>query len=278
MLTAGILIAPSCMVAKADTKNIGIQLYTLREELPKDAKGVIGKVAQAGYREVETFGYSDEWGFFGMKPKEFAELLKQHNLTAPSGHFGLDPYIAGENEDMLKSYIDAAKAVDMKYIIAPYLGQQLRQSASDYQRVAERLSKAGEACKAAGLQMAYHNHDFEFQQMDNTTGYDILLSETDPELVKFELDLYWVVRAGLDPVELFKKNPGRYELWHVKDMDKANQKLNTEVGSGSINYKQIFDNAKMAGVKHYVVEQENFAMDPFQSIAQSYTYVKDNLL
>lgn len=278
LLTAGILIAPSCMVAKADTKNIGIQLYSLREELPKDAKGVIGKVAQAGYREVETFGYSKERGFFGMQPKEFADLLKQHNLTAPSGHFGLDSYIGEGNEEELKSYIEAAKAVDMKYIIAPYLGQQLRQSASDYQRVAERLSKAGEACKAAGLQVAYHNHDFEFQQFGDTTGLDIMLRETDPELVKFELDLYWVVRAGLDPVELFKKYPGRFELWHVKDMDKANEKLNTEVGSGSINYKQIFDNAKMAGVKHYVVEQENFAMDPFQSIAQSYTYVKDTLL
>ncbi len=266
------------MVAKADTKNIGIQLYTLREELPKDAKGVIGKVAQAGYKEVETFGYSSESGFFGMKPKEFADLLKQHNLKAPSGHFGFDPYISGESDDLLKSYIDAAKAVDMKYIVVPYLGQQLRQSASDYQRVAERLSTAAEACQEAGLQLAYHNHDFEFQQFGDTTGYEIILNETDADKVKLELDLYWVVRAGLDPVEMFKKNPGRYELWHVKDMDKANPKINTEIGSGSINFKQIFNNAKLAGVKHIIVEQENFSMDPFQSIAQSHTYVKENLL
>jgi sugar phosphate isomerase/epimerase len=278
LLTAGILIAPSCMMTNPDQKKIGIQLYTLREELPKDAKGVIGKVAQAGYKEVETFGYSSDGGFFGMKPNEFAALLKEHDLTAPSGHFGFDPYIAGENEDLLKSYIDAAKAVDMKYIIVPYLGENLRQSASDYQRIAERLSTAAAACKDAGLQLAYHNHDFEFQQFGDTTGFNILLNETDADQVKFELDLYWVVRAGLNPVELFKKDPGRYELWHVKDMDKANPKINTEVGTGSINFREIFDNAELAGLEHIIVEQENFSMDPFESIAQSHAYVKENLM
>lgn len=279
LLTAGIIIAPSCMMSKAESnKNIGIQLYTLREELPKDAKGVIGKVAQAGYKEVETFGYSSEGGFFGMKPTEFADLLKQHELKAPSGHFGFDPYISGENEDLLKSYIDAAKAVDMKYIIVPYLGENLRQSAADYQRVAERLSKAAEQCKAAGLQLGYHNHDFEFKKFGDTTGYEILLKETDPDLVVFEADLYWVVRAGLDPVALFKDHPGRFKLWHVKDMDKANPKINTEIGSGSVNFKEIFANAEVAGVEHYIVEQENFSLDPFESIAQSHTYLKENLL
>ncbi|WP_299758651.1 sugar phosphate isomerase/epimerase [uncultured Pontibacter sp.] len=278
LLTAGILIAPSCMVAKADQKNIGIQLYTLREQLPNDAKGVIGKVAQAGYKEVETFGYSTEGGFFGMKPNEFAALLKKHNLTAPSGHFGFDAYISEGKEDDLKSYIDAAKAIDMKYIVVPYLGENLRQSASDYQHIAARITKAAEACKSAGLQLAYHNHDFEFQQFGDRTGFDILLTETDPDLVKFELDLYWVVRAGKDPVELFKKDPGRYELWHVKDMDKADSTINTEIGSGSINFKEIFNHAELAGVKHMLVEQENFSIDPYKSIAKSHTYVKENLL
>ncbi|AKD02071.1 sugar phosphate isomerase/epimerase [Pontibacter korlensis] len=276
LLTAGVLLVPSCVMAKAN-QNVGIQLYTLREQLPKDVQGVIGKVAKAGYKEVETYGYSKENGFWGLTPKEFSQLLKKNKLTTPSGHFGFDAYISGKDED-LQSYIEAAKAVDMKYIIVPYLGENLRQTAGDYRHVAQRLSKAAEECNAAGLTLAYHNHDFEFKNLGDTTGYDILLSETDPNLVKFELDLYWVVRAGLDPVKLFKENEGRFELWHVKDMDKSTPTINTEVGSGSINFKEIFNNAKVAGVKHILVEQENFSKDPFQSITQSYTYVKENLL
>lgn len=276
LLTAGALVAPSCLMAKADQK-VGIQLYTLRKELPQDVKGVMAKVAKAGYKEVETFGYTKSNGFWGLKPEEFAQVLKKNKLTAPSGHFGFDDYIKGKDED-LKSYIDAAKAVDMKYIIVPYLGENLRQSAADYQHIAERISKAAEACKAAGLQLGYHNHDFEFKELGNTTGYDILLKETDPEAVTFEADLYWVVRAGLNPVELFKAHPGRFALWHVKDMDKANPSINTEIGSGSIDFKDIFAHAKLAGLKQVVVEQENFSLDPFVSIGQSQKYVKEKLL
>ncbi|WP_114783500.1 sugar phosphate isomerase/epimerase family protein [Botryobacter ruber] len=277
LLTAGALVAPAALLAKPNQK-IGIQLYTLRDQISKDVKSVIAKVAKAGYSEVETYGYSRESKFWGLEPKAFKQLLQSHKLTAPSGHFGFDQYIAAGKEDDLKSYIEAANVVGMHYIIVPHLGESLRRSASDYKRVADKISKAGEACKKAGLQLAYHNHAFEFDKFGNTTGFDILLKETDPELVKFELDLYWVVRAGLEPVELFKANPGRFELWHVKDMDKTNPKLNTEVGSGSINFRKIFENTKLSGVKHILVEQENFAIDPFRSIGQSYAYVKKNLL
>ena len=277
LLTAGALVAPSVLLAKSD-KKIGIQLYTLRDQISKDVKGVIAKVAKAGYAEVETYGYSRENKFWGLEPKAFKQLLQNHKLTAPSGHFGFDQYIGAGKEDDLKSYIEAAKVVGMQYIVVPHLGESLRKSASDYQRVADKISKAGEACKKAGLQLAYHNHAFEFDTFGNKTGFDILLKETDPELVKFELDLYWVVRAGHEPVELFKANPGRFALWHVKDMDKANPKLNTEVGSGSINFRKIFECASLSGVQHIFVEQENFAMDPYQSIGQSYTYVKKKLL
>ncbi|TXK49376.1 sugar phosphate isomerase/epimerase [Pontibacter qinzhouensis] len=277
LLTAGAFLAPSALLAKP-TQKVGIQLYTLREQISKDVKGVIGKVAKAGYNEVETYGYSLKNKFWGLEPKAFKQLLSANKLTAPSGHFGFDDYIGAGKDDDLKAYIDAAKAVDMKYVVVPYLGDKLRQSASDYQRIAERLNTAAEACKRAGLGLAYHNHDFEFQKFDNTTGYDILLNETDKDLVKFELDLYWVVRADLDPVTMFNANPGRFVMWHVKDMDKANPKLNTEVGSGSVNFRKIFDQASQSGVEHIFVEQENFAIDPFKSINQSYAYVKKNLL
>ncbi|TPE43566.1 sugar phosphate isomerase/epimerase family protein [Pontibacter mangrovi] len=277
LLTAGVLLLPGCVMAEGN-KNVGIQLYTLRNELPNDVKGVIGKVAKAGYREVETYGYSKEGGFWGLSAEDFAKLLKENNLTSPSGHFGMDAYIGEGKDEDLESYIAAAKAVGMEYVVVPYLGEGLRQSADDYKRIAQRLNKAAEACKAEGLVLGYHNHDFEFKQFGDTTGYDILLQETDPELVKFELDLYWAVRGNKKPADMFKAHPGRFELWHVKDMDKNDPKLNTEVGSGSINYKEIFEHAKEAGLKHALVEQENFSMDPFKSISQSYTYIKENLL
>jgi sugar phosphate isomerase/epimerase len=277
LLSAGLMMAPSLLYSKQNSA-VGLQLYSLREYIGKDVKGVIGKVAKAGYKEVETYGYSKENGFWGMQPKAFSELLKANKLTAPSGHFGLDPYIAEGKDDLLKSYIDAARAIGQKYIVVPYLGVPLRQNASDYQRVAERLNTAAEECKKANLQLAYHNHDFEFEQHGDNTGLGILLKETDPDLVKFELDLYWVVRAGKDPVELFQQHPGRFVMWHVKDMGKADPTKNTEVGSGSIDFKKIFDNAKLSGVQHIIVEQENFDMDPYKSITQSINYVKNNLL
>jgi len=111
-----------------------------------------------------------------------------------------------------------------------------------------------------------------------TTGYDILLKETDPNAVKFELDLYWVVRSGNDPVKLFTDHPGRFPMWHVKDMDKANNTINTEVGSGTIDFKKIYENAKLAGLEHLIVEQENFALDPYVSIKQSADYIKKNII
>lgn len=277
LLSAGLMIAPSLLYAKP-TSPVGLQLYSLREYIGKDVKGVIKKVAKAGYKEVETYGYSRQNKFWGMEPKAFVQLLRSNGLSSPSGHYGFDAYISEGKTDDLKSYIEAAKALGQKYVVVPYLGASLRQNASDYQRVAEKLNKAAEECKKAKLQLAYHNHDFEFEQHGDTTGLNILLKETDPELVKFELDLYWVVRAGKDPVELFKQNPGRFVMWHVKDMDKNDPKLNTEIGTGSVDFKTIFDHAKLAGVQHIIVEQENFKIDPYKSINQSIDYVQKDLL
>jgi sugar phosphate isomerase/epimerase len=129
------------------------------------------------------------------------------------------------------------------------------------------------------VQLAYHNHDFEFADLNGERGYDVLLNNTDKNLVKMEMDLYWVVRAGYDPVELFKKHPGRFHLWHVKDMNKADKTKNTEVGNGTVDFKTIFANAKLSGVKHYMVEQENsYEPDIFTSIKASCSYTKTKLL
>ena len=274
---AGALIIPS-YACSAPNKIIGLQLYSLRLQLPKDVKGTIEKVAQAGYKEVETYGYSVKDKFWGLDPKSFKSLLKDNGLTAPSGHYGMDKFITDGNQDELKSYIEAAKIIDSEFITVPYLGDSLRKTPDDYKKVAARLNEAATLCKASGLKLAYHNHNFEFEKHGDVTGYEIMLKETDPKLVQFELDLYWVVRSGNDPVKLFAEHPGRFPMWHVKDMDKANNTINTEVGSGTINFKDIYSHAKEAGLKHFIVEQENFSLDPYVSIKQSADYIKKNIL
>lgn len=274
---AGVAIAPSCAFA-APAKTVGLQLYSLRAELPKDVKATIANVAKAGYKEVETYGYSAKDGYWGLDPKAFKALLTENGLTAPSGHYGMDKFITDGNQEELKSYIAAANTIGSTYITVPYLGDGLRKTESDWKAVADKLNEAAVLCKAAGLKLAYHNHNFEFVKIGETTGYDLLLKGTDPNLVQFEMDLYWVVRSGNDPVKLFTANPGRFPMWHVKDMDKVDNTINTEVGTGTIDFKTLYKSAKLAGLQHLIVEQENFSMDPYKSIKQSADYVKKNVL
>jgi sugar phosphate isomerase/epimerase len=144
--------------------------------------------------------------------------------------------------------------------------------------VAEQLNKAGEGCKRNGIQLCYHNHDFEFVAQENKHPYEVLLNDTDKNLVKMELDLYWVTKAGHDPVTLFNQHPGRFPLWHVKDMDKSAEHSFTEVGNGTINFKNIFKHADKAGLKYFFVEQDKTPGSPFDSITQSISYIKKNLI
>ena len=280
LAAAGTILLPSFACSAAGKgKNVGIQLYTLREQIPHDVKGVIEKVAKAGYKEVETYGYSKGGGFWGLDAKSFKSLLKSNGLTSPSSHFGFDDYVTTGNKELLKPLIEGAAAIDNKYFTIAYLGESIRKTLDDYKKVAARLNEAAELVKQSGLKLAYHNHAFEFQQFDGgTTGYEILLNETDKNLMRFEMDLYWVVRSGNDPVALFNKYPGRFVMWHVKDMDKANHGINTEVGSGTIDFKNIYKHAKQSGLEHLIVEQENFSKDPFESIKQSFDYVNRELI
>jgi sugar phosphate isomerase/epimerase len=264
--------------ATASTKTVGLQLYTLRDLLPKDVKGVIEKVAKAGYKEVETYGYTAEAGFWGLEAKSFKALLEANGLKAPSGHFGLEEYIKSGDKELLKPLLAGAAELNMEYFTCPFLGEDLRTNLDDYKKIAGRLNEAAELAKQSGLQMAYHNHDFEFKKYGETTGYDILLQETNKDLIHFELDLYWVVRSGNDPLALFEKHPGRFVMWHVKDMDKSDNTKNTEVGNGKIDFKTIYKHAKQSGLKHLIVEQENFAIDPFDSIKKSFDYVDHELV
>lgn len=277
LLSAGIMIAPQLLSAKGSNV-VGLQLYSLRDQLPKDVKGVIAKIAAAGYKEVETFGYSKANGFWGLDAKAFSDLLKQNGLSTPSGHFGLDDYLVHGSTDSLKSYIEAANVTGMSYVIIPYINNDALKSADDFKAIADKMNKAGEMCKTSGLSLGYHNHNFEWKPVDGTTFYDTILNNTDPALVHMELDLYWVVRSNQDAVKLFEAHPGRFALCHLKDMDKTNPELNTEIGKGSIDFKTILSKAKLAGLKHFIVEQENYTnIDPYISITESSAYVKNVL-
>ena len=277
LLSALSLVRPGLLLAKAAPLKVGLQLYTLREYIGKDVPGVLAKVAHAGYSEVETYGYSPQTHFWGLTPKAFKAALSAQGLTTSSGHYEMNGFVGG-NTEALKAYLDAAAVCGQTYVVVPHLDEKLRKTPDDFKAIAEKVNKAGELCKAAGLRLAYHNHDFEFKAVQGTTLYDVLLRETQPDLVDFELDLYWVVRAGLDPVKLIDAHPKRFAMWHVKDMDRAHPEHNTEIGAGSIDFKQIFQRAQASGLKHLFVEQEYFAMDAYQSIAQSAAYIKKKLL
>ncbi|WP_347053246.1 sugar phosphate isomerase/epimerase family protein [Flavobacterium olei] len=278
LATTAVLALPS-LAFSMNKKEIGLQLYTLREELPKDVKSTLEKVAKAGYTNVETYGFSTKDQFWGLTPKELKQILDENDLKAVSGHYNLGSFLYDGNTAELIASIEAAKILKSEFLTIPWVDEPFRRNIEDYKKIAARLNEAAKMCKAAGLKLAYHNHDFEFQNHNGVTGFHILLKETDKDLVFFELDLYWVVHSGNDPLQLFRENHGRFKMWHVKDKDKKNNDLNTEVGSGTIDFKPFFAAAKQSGMVHFFVEQENnFALNSYDSIKKSCDFISKELI
>lgn len=263
---------------------IGLQLYTVRDAMQQDPDGTLAKVAQIGYNSVEGATYTGTEKFYGMDAKTFAGVLKQHNLIMPSSHYRLGQEKtngADTQGTMLHDWdraVDDAAAVGVKYMVCAYLSEEERGDIDHYKQLAEQFNKAGERCKKANIQFCYHNHDFEFAAQNAQLPYDVLLNNTDKDFVKMELDLYWVTKAGHDPIKLFNQHPGRFPLWHVKDMDNTSKHDFTEVGNGVIDFKKIFANADKAGLKYFFVEQDKCPGSPFDSITKSYNYIKKNLV
>ena len=195
------------LLANPFGKPVGLQLYTLRDELEKDMAGTLKQVAAIGIKEVELYD------LYGKTAAEFAQILKDDGLTAPSGHY-MTKHLHGNWE----KEIENAKTIGMKYMVNAILDPEERKSFDDWKHLAELFNKAGEQTSKAGIQYCYHNHNFEFQKYGDTTAYDYLLKTLDPKLVKFEMDCFWVTHAGQDPVAYFKKYPGRFPLLHIKDM------------------------------------------------------------
>ncbi len=282
LLSAGAFFEPKFF--KPATQYIGLQLYTVRDAMQSDPAATLAKVAQIGYNSVEGATYTGSEKFYGMDPAAFAKLLKQNGLIMPSSHYRLGEEKTNNEEvkgTILHDWdraVDDAAAVGLKYMVCAYLSDSERGGLDHYKYVAEQLNKAGQRCKKSGLQLCYHNHAFEFDAQDGKLPYDILLHETDKNLVKMEMDLYWISKAGKDPLDFFNKYPGRFPLLHLKDMDKTADKSFTEVGNGTIDFKRILAHADKAGLKYFFVEQDKTPGDPFDSIAKSITYIKSNLL
>jgi len=281
LFTAGtVLIKDANAFSFAGNKKVGVQLYTVRDQIAKDAKGTLRKIAGLGFKEVENFGYNGK--FFGMEPAEYKALLSELKMKAISGHYMYGNFgnkkIPGTILNGWDQAVTDAAAIGQKYMVVAYLLPEERTSINDYKKIAAELNIAGKKCKDAGIQLCYHNHDFEFQEIDGQIPFDILTKETDPSLVKIELDLYWVMKAGKDPIELFNQHKGRIALWHVKDMDKTESKNFTEVGNGVIDFTTIFKNAELSGMKHFFVEQDVCPGSPFDSIKMSIDYIKSNLI
>lgn len=257
----GSLLLPHLTQA-AKVKNVGIQLYTVRKEMLADAVGTLKQLAKIGYKELES-ARSEKGNYYGLQPKEIKKITQDLGMTVRSGHVHID-------KDWQRS-IDAAAEVGQDYLVCSSLPSE-GQTVANYQRVADTFSKAAEDCKKANLVFGYHNHEYEFEKVNGQVLYDILLERTDPKLVTMELDLGWVIVTGNDPVKYFEKYPGRFPLWHLKDMDKSKQE-STEFGKGQINILRMLQNAEKSGMKYFFVEQEEYTSTPFESIKHNFNYL-----
>jgi len=218
------------VAARRRIGRIGLQLYTVRSALSKDIEGTIAAVAAAGITELEFAGY------FGKTPAWWSALLKRHALTAPATHEALPV-----TDDGWPAIFDRAHGMGHAIVIVPNVGNNYRGTRDNWMKLSERLNTGAQKAKAAGLQFAYHNHDFEFAPVGDTTGYEILTANTDASLVKLELDLYWAVKAGQDPLEIMTAHKGRVICFHVKDASAAPDRTMLDVGAGTIDFKMLLD-------------------------------------
>ncbi len=274
---SAMLAMPTILSAK-ESGRLGFQLYNLRDYLPKDVPAVIAEVAKAGYNFVETFGYTAKSGFWGLSAQEFKALLTKHKLKTYSGHYNFGQLFVNGDLTEIDEAVAAAKILGQKFVVIPWMQPELLKDLEGMNKIIGFIKKAAQRVKAAGLKLAYHNHDFEFRTIEGKMFMSELIEHIDASLLAIELDIYWVIRMKQDPVAWFEKYPGRFKLVHIKDMDKENNHLNTEIGTGAIDFVQILKKSKVGGVEYLIMEQENFKIDPYVSIQQSAKYMRSTLL
>jgi sugar phosphate isomerase/epimerase len=260
-------------------KRVGVQLYTVRTLLEKDFDGTLAQVAAIGYKEVEFAGY------FGRTPQQVRDALKKLGLTSPAAH--LDYPTVSDPAKWAKA-LDEAATIGQTFLVNPWIDESIRNQPDAWKRAADVYNTAGAAAAKHGIQFCYHNHNFEFYPREDMGGklpFELLLETCDPKLVKIELDLCWISAAGKDPLDYFKKYPGRFPLVHVKGLKKVPATSPTPIAIDTvlpdvtdvghddvIDWKRIFAQSKQAGIEHYFVEHD-VPTDPLASLKNSYDYV-----
>jgi sugar phosphate isomerase/epimerase len=252
-------------------KFIGLQLYSLKDLMKENPDSTIQAVSEMGYKFVEAAGYSDGQ-FYGMAPEKFEELVQENKMAFLGSHTGQGlPDSANWDQTMQwwDEAIAAHKKAGVEYIVQPWMGNEGYESLEGLKKYCEYFEAVGEKCNEAGIRFGYHNHAKEFTtELEGEIVYDYMLQNTDPEKLMFQMDLYWVVEGGADPVEYFEKYPGRFWLWHVKD--------EKEVGaSGMIDFERIWEYTEEAGVKYYIVEQEDYSYSPLESVEKSLEFLQE---
>lgn len=271
------LFVQSCGNAKSQQtespakKNIGIQLWSVRDAMNADAAATIARLGEIGYTYVEAASYADG-KFYGMEPAEFKGLLEQNGMSMRGSHTGINLPKEGEWEQAMQWWDDciaAHKAVGAEWIVKPSMGADSYRSLDTLQLYCDYYNAIGEKCNVAGIRFGYHNHDREFTtEFDGVIFYDYLLQNTDPEKVMFELDLYWIQEGGKNAVDYFNQYPGRFELYHVKDVE--------ELGaSGTMDFQPAFEAAEKAGMKDYIVEVERYNFEPIVSVEKSFEFLNN---
>jgi sugar phosphate isomerase/epimerase len=263
------LINSDLLAGSGPSKKTGLALYTIRDAMSQSPAKTLAEAAAIGYNWVEAADHKDR-KFYGLTPGEFGKLVKKSGMTALSSHSAVRP----DNDDQM---IEDVAEAGMKFIMLPSLPQEWNSTIDGYQRAADYFNRVGEKCKKSGLKFGFHNHQSEFKEINGRVPYDILLENTDPGLVLFEMDLAWITAAGKDPIAYFKKYPGRFEVWHMKDL--TPEKEDATLGEGIIDFKPILAQAKTAGMKYWFLEQDNCRTHtPMESIAISRTYYLEKLL
>ncbi|MDT0551630.1 sugar phosphate isomerase/epimerase family protein [Urechidicola vernalis] len=260
---------------------MGYQLFSIRDEMAKDPLGTLRYLKKLGYEDFEIYGFDPvKESYYGFKSNEFKQILDDLNLSVSSGHYGFSSYLEGSN-DKLKHFVDkciiGATTLGSSYVTWPWISPEQR-NVENYKLMAHKLNIIGEQVTKAGLGFAYHNHGFEFIDHEGENGFEIIIRETDSSLVKLQMDLYWVMHSSkYTPKELIKQQPGRYVMWHIKDMDKISRDY-TELGNGSINYHVILPDPVESGLEFYYLEQGgNFTHNSMRSASDSAFYFKKEL-
>jgi len=282
LATAGVAIAASPLlsnnlfageVGKID--QIGFQVYTVRNQVKENLRDTLKQLSKSGYDYAEVYGLFGD-SVMGHPVQDIKKEFKRAGIALRSAHCntGAGNKRKGTFVNNWQMGVDVAAELGIQHTVCPHLGGNERKTIDDYKRTAELLNKCGETSKKSGIQMGYHNHAFEFETLEGQIPFDVLAKEMDPDLVKFELDIYWAVKAKLDPIELFKTHAGRINQWHVKDMSKRDEAM-AEVGMGRIDWAAVFAQAKLSGMEGFFVEQDrDWTNSDIESLKTSAAFLK----